>query len=119
MTSMLNSAFLIGIVGTATSIVAIIVTRKIKATKKLPIILIAAGIVFVILEWLQYSVMADIFDILTAGAPYYGTAEAEAEVQFFGELNASFFVGIIPTILLIVSGILAFRIYRKPNQNNK
>lgn len=115
MSSMMNLVFLLGIIGIAMSITVIIATRKIKPImKRLPIILIIAGIVFVVLQWVQYSYMEDVFDIVTAGLPYYGTAEAEFEDNFFGKLSESFVIGIIPSIILIVSGMLAFRIYRKP-----
>lgn len=115
MSSLLNLSLWLGIIGTATSITVIIATKKIKPiTKKLPGILIIAGIVFVGLQCAQYSYMENVFDMVMAGSPPYGTAEAEFEDKFFGQMSVSFVGGIIPAILLIVSGILSFRIYRKP-----
>ncbi len=114
--SLLNFVLLLGIVGTAISITAIIATKKIKSiTKTLPIILIIAGIVFIALQGIQYGYMEDVFGMITEGSPYYGTAEAEFEDKFFGKISESFVIGIIPGILLVVSGMLAFRIYRKPS----
>ena len=115
LSSMIVLLILLGIIGSAMSITVIMATRKIKPImKRLPIILIIAGIVFVVLQWVQYSYVADVFDMATADSPYYGIAEAEAEKEFFGNMSQVFGIGSIPAILLIVSGILAFRIYRKP-----
>ena len=70
---------------------------------------------FIALQGIQYGYMEDVFGMVTEGSPYYGTAEAEFEDKFFGKMSESFVIGIIPGILLVVSGVLAFRIYRKPS----
>lgn len=117
MSSIMNFVMLLGIIGTAMSITVIIGTKKIKLiTKTLTIILIIAGIVFIILQLVQYSYMEDIFYMVVESSLYYGAAEAEAKDNFFGKMSESFIIGIIPGILLIGSGILAYRSYRKPKK---
>ncbi len=115
MSSLLDFMFLTGVVGIIISVIAIITTRKIHPMmKKLPIILIIVGIVFLVLQWGAYNFLVGVFNMVTADAPYYGAAEVAAEDQFFTGLSYATLFGIIPGILLIVSGILAFRIYREP-----
>lgn len=113
--ALLDFMFLTGLVGIIISVTAIITTRKINPIRKrLSIILIVMGIIFLVLQWTLYNFMVGIFDIVTADAPYYDTADITAENNFFTALSYNALFGIIPGILLIVSGILAFRIYWKP-----
>jgi len=115
MSSVLDFGFLTGLVGIIISVIAIIATRKINPMmKRLPIILIIVGVVFLVLQWGAYNFMVGVFNTITADASYYGAAEAAFEDQFFTVLSYGALFGIIPGILLIVSGILAFRIYREP-----
>lgn len=111
MSSLLDFVFLTGLVGIIISVTAIMATRKINPIRKrLSIILIVMGIVFLVLQLGQYNFMVGVFNTLTADAPYYGTAEAALENNFFTVLSSGALFGIIPGILLIVSGVLAFRI---------
>ena len=115
MSSLMNLAFLLGIIGIGMSITVIVSTKKLTPIRKrLPIILIVSGAVFLVLQWVQYNYMVDVFNTVTANYPYYSSAEAEFEDKFFAEQSKNFLIGIIPSVLLIVSGILAFRSYRKP-----
>ena len=115
MSSVLDFGFLTGIVGIIISVIAIIATRKINPMmKRLPIILIIVGVVFLVLQWGAYNFMVGVFNTITADASYYGAAEAAFEDQFFTVLSYGALFGIVPGILLIVSGVLAFRIYREP-----
>ena len=115
MSSLLDFGFLTGLAGIIISVIAIIATRKINPMmKRLPIILIIVGVVFLILQWGAYNFMVGVFNTITADTSYYGAAEVAFEDQFFTVLSYGALFGIIPGILLIVSGILAFRIYREP-----
>ena len=115
MSSVLDFGFLTGLVGIIISVIAIIATRKISPMmKRLPIILIIVGVVFLVLQWGAYNFMVGVFNTITADASYYGAAEAAFEDQFFTVLSYGALFGIVPGILLIVSGVLAFRIYREP-----
>ena len=115
MSSVLDFGFLTGLVGIIISVIAIIATRKINSMmKRLPIILIIVGVVFLVLQWGTYNFLVGVFNTITSDASYYGAAEAAFEDQFFTALSYGALFGIIPGILLIVSGISAFRIYREP-----
>ena len=115
MSSLMDFVFLLGIIGVGMSITVIITTKKLTPLmKRLPIILIVSGVVFLVLQWVQHNYMVGIFNTITSNAPYYGSAEVEFEGKFFAEESKNFLIGIIPSILLIVSGILAFRSYSKP-----
>lgn len=115
MSSVLDFGFLTGLVGIIMSVIAIIATRKFNPMmKRLPIILIIVGVVFLVLQWGAYNFMVGVFNTITADASYYGAAEAAFEDQFFTALSYGALFGIISGILLVVSGILAFRIYREP-----
>lgn len=115
MSSLLDFAFLAGLVGIIISVIAIIATRKFNPMmKRIPIILIIVGVVFLVLQSGQYNFIAGMFNTMTADTPYYSAADIAFEDQFFNNLSYGALFGIIPGILLIVSGILAFRIYREP-----
>lgn len=115
MSSLTGFMFLTGFIGVVMSVIAIVVTRKINATRrKLFLILIFVGIVLWLLQWGQYNFVVGIFNQMTAGSSFYGAAEATFENNFFTQMKSSALIGLIPSFLLLVSGVLAFRIYRKP-----
>lgn len=110
MYSIFDMAFLLGIVGTATCIITIISVKKIKPDsirKKLSVILIVAGIILVILLSVQSLFLLKLLDIVMEIPGYYPIPD-EADLDYT-QFNLSLLFNIIPSILLIVSGILSWK----------
>ena len=118
--SIFNIAFLLGIVGIATCIITIISVKKIKKPdsirKKLSVILIAAGIILVILLSVQSLFLLELLDIVMEIPGYYPIPD-EADLDYT-QFILSLLFNIIPSILLIVSGILSWRFNKNQKINN-
>ncbi len=109
---------LFGVIGVLLSVVVIMAIKNISFVQnKLSVILIITGIVFIGMSWLtddfRYTVLED--NIICASTSI-NCALALSGINLSSIYNAVILqtiTGNIPSILLIVSGILAFRIHKK------
>jgi len=108
-----------GIVGIAVSIIAIVTVKKVSfIKKKLSVILILMGGIFFVVSWIAFQFMSGMIDDVVATSStnvWSAIAIAGHDVdRVYEGMNHQFLIEIVPSILLIASGLLAFRIYRKP-----
>ena len=118
LTNAMNVNLLFGIVGIPISIIVIIVTKKVKFTrKKLSVILILAGGVFMSMSWVTNAFMFGLIDDKVACSSTNLNCALDIAGINIGKIhegmNLQSIIENIPGILLIVSGMLAFRVYRK------
>lgn len=109
--SLAHSIILLTIVGITTCIVIIFLVRKIKRPdlirKKLSIILIIAGIILFILPITDFLIVLNFTDEVI------GLSSIPA--GYYNESIMGILIGIIPSVILIISGILAMKF----NENQK
>ena len=109
MSSLTELVWILGIIGVAMSIIAIVSIKKIKPiTKKLPIILIITSIVFIILQMSSFVFMSNVIELVTE-PPYYSSTDIKLEGELENQLLQQAPVALLPSIILFVSGLLAFR----------
>ena len=120
MSFLMGLGFWSAIVGIAVSIIVIVTVKKVSfIKKKLSAILILMGGIFFVVSWIAFQFMSGIVDdvVATSSTNFWSAiaiAGHDADKVYEG-MNQQFLIEIIPSILLISSGLLAFRIYRKPS----
>ena len=119
-TSMVPLLFLFGIAGIMTCIVIIFSLKKIKKAdlirKKLSKILIITGIVLFVLQIIQFPIMVNGMDEAIRSTPQYnGWYTGSYTDVLDSEKTTGIVVSVIPSIILVISGILAMKF----NENQK
>jgi len=118
LTNAMNLNLLFGIIGIPISIISIIATKKVRFTrKKLSVILILTGIVFMGMSWVTNNFMFSLIDdkiVCSSTDLMCALNIAGMNTDKIREgMNTQSLIENIPSILLIVGGMLAFRMYRK------
>lgn len=108
--SLLHSSLLSGIVGIITCVIIIFSVKKIKRPdsirKKLSIILIITGIILFVIQIIQFLIWLNFADeVITSSLTYTGGYTSILNTESI----LGILIGIIPSVILIISGILAVK----------